>query len=377
MISLFARFLSCALCGWLAFSGSVINAQPDRPHIEEVISRISPLLEEGHFPGAAVAVLSDGEPVHISTHGFANLGHRAPVTSETVFELASLTKHMTALAVLDLARQDRLSLADEVTGYIEDAPPQWAGITVGHLLSHMGGLEHRFERKIDDEFVLSYTTRQMLESARGTPTLSPPGTDWHYSDQGYFLLGMVIEKVTGTSFEDHMNARFFEIAGMRQTLLLDQSAIIPNLAQGYIFEEGELKRGRRVWQFGLTSHFGVLSSLDDLMRWDALLADTKGPFAQIDRDSRQLQRAFTSGSSCKAWGYARGWWVVDTGESQVAYHAGYSGTAYIRDVTSGVSVIVLTNREVSQGLIEPMVIAWAALNAIDPTSPSEGYRCWE
>lgn len=371
------RTLFAAALAPLSLAGAGLSAE--EPILQNVVvsDAVAPILEEGHFPGAAIAVLEDGKPLHVSTHGYASIAHSVPVSSDTVFEIASLTKHMTALAVLDLAREGRLDLTDEVSDFIEDAPSAWSGITIDQLLGHMAGLAHRFEPKFQDEFLLSYTTAEMLASAKAIPLIAPPGTDWSYSDQGYFLLGLVVEKVSGRSFEDHLQERFFEPTGMKQTRFLDQSAIIPELAQGYIFEDEELKRGRRVWQFGLTSHFGVLSSLDDLMRWESALYRGDGQLEVINPQSWKIQRYFSTGDSCREWGYARGWWAMDTGDRKLVYHAGYSGTAYIRDVTNGLSAIVLTNREVSEGQAEPLAIAWAALNAIDPAIPAEGYRCWE
>ena len=374
--------LNPKIAAWVIYAavfvtGSMVQAGEEKPRAVAVDVAVVPLLEEGHFPGAAVAVLRDGVPAHVGSYGLANVAHQAPVTSKTVFELASLTKQMTALAVLDLAQEGRLSLTDPVIDYVEDAPAEWSQITVGQLLSHMGGLAHRFEDRPRDEFLLNYSAADMLSSAKNTTMTASPGTDWNYSDQGYFLLGLVIEAIAGTTFSEHMQDRFFDPFEMTQTHLLDQSAIVPGLAQGYIYQEGELRRGRRVWQFGLASHFGVLSSIDDMIRWEEALHNRQGGLANAIADSWEIQRSFDNGGSCTDWGYARGWWTIRLGGRQIVYHGGYSGTAYIRDVSRGLSAIVLTNREASEGQIEPMLIAWAALHAIDPEIPAKGYRCWK
>ena len=347
------------------------------PNIASVDAAVGRLMDQGHFPGVAVAVLRDGQPVHIGAYGFANLSDRVPVSRQTVFELASLTKQMTALAVLDLAQQGLISLDDPLTDYVDGAPDGWADITINQLLSHTAGLAHRFEEKPNGEFLLNYSTEQMLDGAMATDMVAEPGTDWTYSDQGYFLLGLVIEKVTGQTYADYMQDRFFRPLGMRQTLVLDQSAIVPHLAQGYIFEDGALRRGRRVWQFELTSHFGVMSSLDDLILWEAMLADPPADLVEPIRETGAIQRQFDHGETCDDWGYARGWMATQVGDGLTVDHAGYSGTAYVRDIGRGLSVIVLTNREDNEAQISPMAIAWAALNAIDPAIPPEGYQCWQ
>ena len=243
------------------------------PQLAAVDQAVTTIMESGQFPGVVVAVLDQGAPVHVGEYGFASLEHFVPVSTDTVFELASLTKHMTALEVLSLVEEGGLSLDDTLSLYVDDVPEAWSAITLNQLLSHMAGLAHRFEARPNGQFQLAYTTEEMLASAKATPLEAEPGTDWGYSDQGYFLLGLVIEQVTGQSFEAALRERFWAPLGMDQTRVLDQTAIVPHRAEGYGVYDGELARNRRVWQFGLTSHFGVTSSLEDLMIWEAELND--------------------------------------------------------------------------------------------------------
>ncbi|RUO76159.1 serine hydrolase domain-containing protein [Idiomarina seosinensis] len=347
------------------------------PHIERVDTRINTLMEEGHFPGAAITVIRAGQPLHVSTHGMANLAHEIPVTTQTVFEIASLTKQMTALAVMTLVEEERLSLNDRLVDWIEDAPPAWDKITVDQLLSHTAGLTHRFERTEHDVLLLEYSRDDMLASAKSTSMLADPGTDWNYSDQGYFLLGIIIEEVSGQSYAEFMEATFFRPLGMDQTHLLDQRKIVPHLAQGYAWSNGKLQRNRRVWQFALTSHFGVMSSLDDLIRWEAELSNPKLINRKALEATWQIQRPFDTGRQCDTWGYARGWQVLIVNGRRILNHGGYSGTAYIRDVDTGLSVIVLTNREDTSNALHPLSLGWEAAHAADSSIPSDGYRCWE
>ncbi|RUO68645.1 serine hydrolase domain-containing protein [Pseudidiomarina salinarum] len=350
---------------------------PQLPHIERVDARIDTLMEEGHFPGVAIAVMRAGKPVHIGTYGMANLAHEVPVTTRTVFEIASLTKQMTALAIMTLVEEERLSLDDRLVEWIEDAPPAWDEITVDQLLSHTAGLTHHFERTVHDVHLLEYSRDDMLASAKSAPMIAEPGTDWNYSDQGYFLLGVIIEEVTGQSYAEFMETTFFRPLGMDQTHLLDQRRIIPHLAQGYAWNDGELQRNRRVWQFALTSHFGVMSSLDDLIRWEAELSNPKLINRKALEATWEIQRPFDTGSQCDTWGYARGWQVVVANGRRILNHGGYSGTAYIRDVDTGLSVIVLTNREDTPNALSPLSLGWEAAHTVDSTIPSDGYRCWE
>jgi CubicO group peptidase (beta-lactamase class C family) len=349
------------------------------PQLDLVDAAVEPLMEQGHFPGMAVAVLRQGEPVHIGSYGLASIEHQVPVTRETVFELASLTKHMTALAVLTLAEDGQVSLDDPVVDYLpDDAPEAWSAITIDQLLANTGGLTHRFETRPNGEFLLNYSTEDMLASAMATEMAARPGEDWVYSDQGYFLLGLVIERVTGQSYGDYLQDRFFRPLGMDQTAMLDQSAIVPHRAEGYAWSEADgLQRNRRVWQFGLTSHFGVTASLDDVMVWEAALSGSETINAGALAATAEIQRPFDTGETCDSWGYARGWMAYHRDGRTLVSHGGYAGTAYVRDLTTGLSVIVLTNREDSQEALSPMAIAWAAAHAVDEELPEGGPRCWE
>jgi len=250
-------------------------------------------------------------------------------------------------------------------------------ITVDQLLSHTAGLTHHFERTVNGVHLLENSRDDMLTSAKNAPMVAEPGTDWNYSDQGYFLLGVIIEEVTGQSYAEFMEATFFSPLGMDQTHLLDQRRIVPHLAQGYAWNDGKLQRNRRVWQFALTSHFGVMSSLDDLIRWEAELSNPKLINRKALEATWQIQRPFDTGQQCDTWGYARGWQVLVVNGRRILNHGGYSGTAYIRDVDTGLSVIVLTNREDTPNALSPLSLGWEAAHAVDSSIPGDGYRCWE
>ncbi|MFW6084828.1 MAG: serine hydrolase, partial [Gemmatimonadota bacterium] len=164
---------------------------------------------------------------------------------------------------------------------------------------------------------------------------------------------------------------------MEQTHLLDQRRIVPHLAQGYAWKDGALQRNRRVWQFELTPHFGVMSSLRDMMRWEAELADPEVVDRRALEATREIRREFDVGSSCDRWGYARGWQVRVVDGRRILEHGGHAGTAYIRFVDEGLSVIVLTNREDAQDELSPVAFGWEVAHAVEPRIPADAYPCWE
>ena len=233
-------------------------------------------MARGTCPGAAIAVLRSGEVLKVGWYGLANVELKVPVTEDSVFDLASVTKPVTAAAILLLAEDGKLGLDDPIIRYIDDPPAAWGGITVRQLLSHMGGLAHHFEEKVNGSHLLNYSKADMLRSAKVLPLLSKPGTDWEYSDQGYFLLGVILERVTGESYDAFLRKRFFEPLGMTTMRLLDEGEIIPGRVAGYTVIEGRLQNNRRDWQFELTSHMGLMSNIQDMIRWEQGLAAGAG-----------------------------------------------------------------------------------------------------
>ncbi len=304
----------------------------------------------GQIPGAAVAVLQNGRVLSMKAYGTANLELAVPVQTHSVFELASLTKQFTAAAVLLLAHEGMLQLDDPLSHFVEHAPPGWQGITVRHLLTHTAGLEHRFEKSTDGSLLLDYSTASMLDSAKATPTFAPPGQRFRYSDQGYFLLGLIIERVQSRSFAEFLSDRFFVPLGMSQTRVQDQSRIVPHRVAGYTIKDGAPVNIRRAWQFGLTSHFGVLSTVEDMAKWEqSLWTGQVLPLAvrELMWTPVRVFRGQAQTADLLAYGY--GWWVISEKGHRIIEHSGFTGTHYLKDATTGIAVIVLTNRDQPSG----------------------------
>lgn len=345
------------------------SAQPRQTPLdcESVARATADFMEESAVPGAAVAILRDGEPVCVVTRGLANVELGVPVTRETVFELASLTKQITASLVATLARDGVLSLDDGLTTYVNEGPEGWDPITLRQLLGHMAGLRHDFEPKAHGSYLVEYDTETMLEGAVATPMLSQPGTDWEYSDQGYFLAGLAVERATDRVFAELTTERFFEPLGMMHTRFLDQHEIIPGRAAGYTVVDGQLKNNRRVWQFELTPHFGVMSTIDDMVRWErGLIQGDVVPTTVTEQITAPYRVFFANDDHRMAYGL--GWQIHDVGGRRIVEHAGYTGTNYMRDLTTGLSVIVLTNRDSNAGP-HPSILAKRLARLADSDFP--------
>jgi CubicO group peptidase (beta-lactamase class C family) len=226
----------------------------------------------GAVPGCAVAVAQDGKVAFARGYGLADLARRTPITPRTVFDIASTSKQFTAACVLLLAQRGRLSLADDVRRYVPELPPYTARITLDELLHHTGGLPdyvellaasgRRYQELTTDADALA------VLAAQPAP-LFAPGTEYKYSDTGYFLLSLVVQRVTGRTLRDFAAENFFGPLGMRDTAFLDDlSRLPPGRATAYSpAPGGGFQIDQSNWQ--QTGDGAVNTTVLDLVRWDA------------------------------------------------------------------------------------------------------------
>ena len=294
------------------------------------------------IPGLALAVVRDGTVVKLQGYGAANLEHDVPVTPDTVFELASLTKQFTASAIMTLVEDSRVKLDDSITVYLANCPETWKPITVRHLLTHtsgLPGLATGFGTLQRSRERVRYSTADFFESAVKDTLDFVPGERFQYSDVGYFLLGMIIEKATGQRWREYLDARFFKPLGMTSTSVLDHQRILKHRAAGYTIRDGEIVNIRRIWDVELPSAYGVFSSVKDLVTWDAALASGR----VLTPASLSLMWARLKRNDGGTGLYGFGWGVYDRRGHRWISHTGLTGTEYSRFPDDRLTVIVLTN----------------------------------
>jgi D-alanyl-D-alanine carboxypeptidase len=333
----------------------------------KIDTTVTGFMARAMVPGVALAILKDGEILYLRTFGVSNLELNTPVTPNTVFELASVTKQMTAALVVTLAQEGKLSLNDKLVSYLDSFPKAWEAITLLELLDHTAGLQMAFEPKMNGSYLLDYSKELMLKGAEETPMVHTPGAHWKYSDEGYFLLGAVVEKVTGRNFDSVMTEKFFKPIGMNHTVFLDQNNIIPNRAAGYIVKNGEYKHDRRSWQFALTSHFGVMSTINDMVLYEKALIKGQPISGAVLKEVTMPHFSFFKKGN-EQYSYGLGWEIHDFGDRRITEHSGYTGTAYVRDLKTGLSIILLTNRDADYGP-HPFILAHSIARIVDPTFP--------
>src|SRR5262249_49395155 len=137
-------------------------------------------------------------------------------TKDTVYEIGSVTKVFTATAVMILVNDGKIGLDDKITNYLSGLPPAWADITVRHLLSHTSGITNDYVDVGETSTRLRnpLSPKEFLESATSFPLASPPGEKWAYSNTGFYVLGLIIEKASGKTYADFMKQRMFGPLGM-------------------------------------------------------------------------------------------------------------------------------------------------------------------
>ncbi len=298
-------------------------------------------MKKRRIPGLALAVIKNGEIVKMNGYGVATLEHDVPVTPETVFALASVTKQFTATAIMRLVEQGRLKQDDPIIKYLPRSPRKWRGITIRHLLTHTAGMTGY----LDDCFFsdlganTDITTAEGFQAVAKDPISFTPGKRHQYSDSGYFLLGMIIENASGQSYRDFMEEQFFRPLGMTSTSVLDQWAIVKHRAAGYTIRDGQVINSRWVWQEELPSHWGVFSTARDMAKWDHALAAGK-VVMESTLDEMWTPSRLNDGQS---YPYGYGWEVERMAGRRVITHQGLSGTEYTIFPDDKLTVIVLTN----------------------------------
>jgi len=291
----------------------------------------------GEQPGAAVMIVHNGEPVFAKGYGLAQLEPEVPVDTSSNFRLASITKQFTATAVLMFVDRGGLALDDSIRDYFPEFPAYTNDITIRHLLQHVSGLKdyepiygNRFPEQVTDSGVVEIVS----QTERGDFT---PGSQYHYSNTGYAVLAVLVERLSGQSFADFLAENIFEPVGMSNTLAFDGSHPVSNRAYGYTVKNGQVFASDQSAWSAVLGDGGVYSSLDDLLKWDQFLYEN-------DLISPALVEAtFTPGRE----DYGFGWRIDDYRGHRRHHHSG--STSGFRNFIQRfpdeqLTIVILTNR---------------------------------
>ena len=296
----------------------------------------------GDVPGASLLVIKDGKPLLDRGYGMADLEHHVAASPATDYRLASVTKQFTAAAILLLAQDRKLKLDDSIRHWLPTLPAFTDQVTLSELLCHTGGL-------LDyEDLIPPGTTKQLNDNdvlrmiAATTHGYFPPGTAYRYSNTGFVLLGLVVEKASGMTLQDFLARRIFQPLHMDHTLLyVHDDKIVPNRAYGYSETDGHWQRTDQDLTSATRGDGGIYSSIDDLAKWDAALYDDR----LLSDASRKLAfspHAKVVGEPYEA-SYGYGWRI--TGDT--LWHSGESigfRNVIVRWPKQHLTVILLSNR---------------------------------
>lgn len=321
---------------------------------DEVDSFVRAKLQEQKLPGAVFSVMRFGDVVRTGAYGFANLELGVPATTETVFQVGSITKQFAARAILMLADEGKLRVHDPISHYLPRAPATWGGITLYHLLTHTSGIPN-WVGMDDFSFHSDYSEREFLAIFADKPLDFAPGDRFHYSSAAYSLLTVVIEKVSGKRFEDFLAERIFIPAGMGSTRINDTVSLVPGRAQGYLIRGGKLQNAINLRPRITASSGAVLTTLADMAKYERVLL-RGGDLRPVTEAMLVRPVRLNNG---QPYNYGMGWYLRHAGKVDMVYHTGTTAAgfraAYVRHLPSGLSVVFMCNA--SGDGVEPLPIA--------------------
>ena len=259
-----------------AFLGSAAHAQsPDDKHLAASIDKAAAAaVAAGESPGLEVAVVKDGRAILVKSYGSANLEQHVPVSNNSVFRIGSVTKQFTAVALLLLAEEGKVSLQDKLSKYYPNFP-RANDITLDEMLHHTSGIyNYTSAPNFTVDGMIHRSTDEMVEFIGKLPKTQDfePGTNWSYSNSAYFILGGVVEKAAGAPLAKVFKTRFFTPLGMSHSALDDETEIVSGRASGYSGTAPGKFTNAAFISMSIPGGAGsVRSTATDLATWNAAL----------------------------------------------------------------------------------------------------------
>ncbi|NBA85734.1 serine hydrolase [Emticicia sp. CRIBPO] len=280
------------------------------------------LLDEkfGKAPsGATALVAKNGQIIYKKALGKANIELDIPMKTDHVFRIGSITKQFTAVAILQLMEQGKLSLQDEITKFLPDYPTQGHKITIEHLLTHTSGIKsYTGMKEFMDLMRKDMEPQELINVFKDQPMEFTPGTKWKYNNSGYFLLGYIIEKVSGKTYPEYLEEVFFKPLGMTNSYYGDNDRIIRNRASGYDPGENGVNNSAFLSMKLPYAAGSIMSTVEDLFKWN------KAVHAYKLVKKETLQQAFKKYRLVdgKDTSYGYGWSLSDIQGSPTIEHGG-------------------------------------------------------
>lgn len=334
-LAVFASFLLCI---------NLALAQSIQSQIDDIFNQAYPV----NSPGATVLIAKNDKVIYRKAFGMANLELNVPMKPENVLQLASITKQFTSVAILILMEQGKLSLQDKLSKYISDYP-RGNEIKLHHLLNHTSGIKsytniHEFRAKMR----LDLSPEEIITNFKNVPLEFNPGEKYAYSNSGYVLLGHIIEKLSGISYEDFIQKNIFDKLSMNNSYYGNSYKVIPNRANGYQLYEGNYENAEYMSSTIPYAAGSLMSTVDDMFLWNKAIRNN----TLISEKSKQMAFTNYTLSYGKLSDYGYGWHINElAGMTTLEHTGGINGftTSGIYVPDSNIYAIVLTNRNDGKG----------------------------
>lgn len=331
-----------AAAGLISFAGG-LGAQSRAPLLARVDSVVGAHMAAHQNVGLSIGIEYRGELLVAKGYGSADLESAAPATAETVYRIGSIAKQITAALILQLAEQGKLGLEDDITRFLPDYPTQGRRITIHHLLTHTSGI--RSFTALGPRYAtisrLDLTEDGLIAEFAKEPFDFEPGVQYRYNNSGYFLLGVIAGKVTGTPYPVLVERALLAPLGLGSSSYCHNSRLIPRRAQGYALDQGRIVNDHPI-SMNIPGAAGALcSTVLDLLAWQRAL---DGGRVLGSRWLTAMRTGQVKSGASSQYGYGVGIGALQ-GRSQVAHSGGINGfsswlAAYPDD---GLTVVVLTN----------------------------------
>lgn len=311
------------------------RAQDPTPKFDEYLNAVS---GQGRFTGS-VLVARDGKVIVSKAYGLANVEFDVANTPQTKFRLGSITKQFTAAAILLLQERGKLTVQDPICKYVDNCPTAWSELTIHHVLSHTGGIPN-FTSFPDyqPKMMMPVTTLEMIARFKDKPLEFKPGEKWNYSNSGYFLLGFIIEKAAGESYESFLQKNIFDPLKLTNTGYDHHDTIMKKRATGYSLIKNKMVNSAYLDMTQPYSAGSLYSTVEDLFLWNEALFSDK----LLSAKSREMMMTPVKSN------YAYGLGVqTKFGRKMVSHGGGINGfnTFIARFSDEKVTVVVLRNAD--------------------------------
>ena len=334
------NYLTALIASCLLFVSFVAGQNAAPPSAQQITAKVdeymNAVIRVDGFSGT-VLVARSGKPIVSKGYGMANIELGVPNSPQTVFRLGSVTKQFTAMAIMMLQERGKLSVSDPICKYLPDCPAAWQPITVRNLLTHTSGIPNYTSFPDFAKTTISpITNAEMNGLLKDKPLEFAPGEKFAYTNSGYYVLGEIIEKVSGKTYADFLQENIFTPLGMKQTGYDNPLQIIKNRAAGYQRQGGEIINASYMDMTVPYAAGALYSTTGDLLLWDQAL------YTEKLVSKKSLDEIFTPFKS----GYGYGWGIGKKFDRREISHGGgiYGfATEISRFPDDKVTVVVLSN----------------------------------